>query len=94
MRPVDPVLSFMIILLIGIIAGLIFDRVARPGWLSRDHETRNMITMALIGIAGSFIGYHLTVLLLAGPRVGAIVPYIGAMIGAGLILWLWRVVSR
>jgi uncharacterized membrane protein YeaQ/YmgE (transglycosylase-associated protein family) len=92
MRPVDPVLSFMIILLIGIIAGLIFDRVARPAWMSRDHETRNMVTMALIGIAGSFIGYYLTILVFAGARMSAIVPYIGAMIGAALVLWLWRLV--
>lgn len=90
MRPVDPAISFLIILLIGIVAGLIFDRAWKPAWFSREHELRGMVTMALIGVAGAFVGYHLTMLLLGGPRLNAIVPYIGAMVGAAVILSLWR----
>jgi uncharacterized membrane protein YeaQ/YmgE (transglycosylase-associated protein family) len=91
MRPIDPALAFFVILLIGTVAGLIFERSVRPGWFSRvlANERRGMITLSLIGIAGSFIGYHLT-LLLGLFRTGVIAPFIGAMLGAVLVLWLWR----
>ena len=91
MRPIDPAVAFLLILLIGIVAGLIFERVVRPGWFSRElaNERRGMITLSLIGVAGSFIGYHLT-LLLGLFRTATLAPFIGAIIGAVLILWLWR----
>ena len=91
MRPIDPALAFFVILLIGIVVGLIFERSVRPGWFSRDlaNERRGMITLSLIGIAGAFIGYHLT-LLLGLFRTGVIAPFIGAMLCAVLVLWLWR----
>ena len=91
MRPIDPALAFFVIILIGIVVGLIFERSVRPGWFSRDlaNERRGMITLSLIGIAGSFIGYHLT-LLLGLFRTGVIAPFIGAMLCAVLVLWLWR----
>lgn len=89
MRPVDPAISFLIILLIGMVAGLVFDRAWKPAWFSREHELRGMVTIALIGVAGAFVGYHLAILLL-GPRASAIVPYLGAMAGAALVLSLWR----
>jgi uncharacterized membrane protein YeaQ/YmgE (transglycosylase-associated protein family) len=91
MRPIDPALAFFVIILIGIVVGLIFERSVRPGWFSRDlaNERRGMITLSLIGIAGSFMGYHLT-LLLGLFRTGVIAPFIGAMLCAVLVLWLWR----
>ena len=91
MRPIDPAVAFLLILLIGIVAGLIFERTVRPGWFSRDlaNERRGMITLSLIGIAGSFIGYHLT-LLLGLFRTGVLAPFVGAIVGAVLVLWLWR----
>jgi len=93
MRPVDPALAFLIVLLIGIVAGLIVDRVWRPRWFNREvaNEMRGMVTLALIGVAGAFIGFHLTILLLF-PIGGALVPFLGAMIGAALALFLWRIV--
>jgi uncharacterized membrane protein YeaQ/YmgE (transglycosylase-associated protein family) len=91
MRPIDPALACFVIILIGIVVGLIFERSVRPGWFSRDlaNERRGMITLSLIGIAGSFMGYHLT-LLLGLFRTGVIAPFIGAMLCAVLVLWLWR----
>ncbi|GIK79187.1 MAG: GlsB/YeaQ/YmgE family stress response membrane protein [Pseudorhodoplanes sp.] len=88
---VDPAIAFLVVLLIGIVAGLIFERALRPGWFSRDvaNERRGMVTMCLIGMAGSFIGFHLT-LLLGLFRTGVLAPFIGAMIGAVAILWIWR----
>lgn len=91
MRPIDPAVAFLLILLIGIVAGLIFERTVRPGWFSRDlaNERRGMITLSLIGIGGAFIGYHLT-LLLGLFRTGVLAPFVGAIVGAVLVLWLWR----
>lgn len=93
MRGVDPALAVLIVLLIGIVAGLIVDRLWRPRWFSREvaNETRGMVTFALIGIAGAFIGFHLAILILF-PTGGALVPFAGAMIGAALTLFLWRIV--
>lgn len=87
----DPFVSFLIVLVIGIAAGLVYDRVAGPGWLGRQiaGSRRGLITSALVGIAGSFTGYHLAILLAVG--IGEIGLYLGAAIGAALVLWLWRI---
>jgi uncharacterized membrane protein YeaQ/YmgE (transglycosylase-associated protein family) len=91
MRAINPAVTFILLLAIGIIAGIIFDRVAGPGWLTRQiaGSRRGLITSVLIGIAGSFIGFHLAALL-ALSTAGGFVPFIAAAIGAALILWLWR----
>jgi uncharacterized membrane protein YeaQ/YmgE (transglycosylase-associated protein family) len=87
----NPFVSFLIVLVIGVAAGLIYDRVAGPGWLGRQlaGSRRGQVTSALVGIAGSFIGYHLAILLAIG--IGGIGLYLGAAIGAALVLWLWRI---
>jgi uncharacterized membrane protein YeaQ/YmgE (transglycosylase-associated protein family) len=87
----DPAVTFVVILIIGILAGIIFDRVAGPGWLTRQiaGSTRGLVTSSLIGIAGAFIGYHL----LALANAGSYVPFIGAIVGAALILWVWRIIK-
>ncbi len=89
----DPVVTFLIVLAIGIVAGLIFDRMAGPGWLSRQMSgsTRIMLTSSLVGIAGSFIGFHLFTL--AGIAAGGYGPFLGAIIGALVVLWLWRMIK-
>jgi uncharacterized membrane protein YeaQ/YmgE (transglycosylase-associated protein family) len=48
-------------LAIGVIAGFLFDRLAGPSWLARQFSgsTRGMITSALVGVAGAFVGYHI-----------------------------------
>jgi uncharacterized membrane protein YeaQ/YmgE (transglycosylase-associated protein family) len=86
----SPGAVFLIVLVIGIAAGLLFDRFAGPGWFSRQIAGKNrlMATSALVGIAGSFVGYHLAVLL---ALVGA-TALIGAVVGALVVLWGWRAV--
>jgi len=85
----DPLATFVLVLLIGIVAGIIYDRFAGPGWLSRKiaGPTRIVVTSALIGIAGSFIGFHLAGLI--GLR-GALAGYVAAAIGAAAVLFGWR----
>lgn len=83
----DPAVTLLIILVIGIVAGLIFDRFAGPGWLTRQigGSTRGIVTSSLVGIAGAFIGYHVIALGAAG-----YIPLLGAIVGAAAVLWVWR----
>jgi len=46
------------------------------------------VTSALVGIAGAFIGFHVSVIL--GLLPSPLMHYITAVIGALLILWFWR----
>jgi uncharacterized membrane protein YeaQ/YmgE (transglycosylase-associated protein family) len=59
-----------------------------------DHRNRARVyvTSALVGVAGSFIGFHLASLLrLSGP--GSIVPFICAAVGAAVTLLGWRMIK-
>jgi uncharacterized membrane protein YeaQ/YmgE (transglycosylase-associated protein family) len=48
------------------------------------------VTSALGGIAGAFIGFHLAALIfLSG---GIIILFIGAIVGAALVVWGWKTV--
>ena len=90
MRATDPVVTFLLILVIGIVAGILFDRLAGPSWLARQFtgSTRGIITSALVGVAGAFIGYHIAVLLSVGG--GLLMAVIAAAAGAALVLFAWR----
>jgi uncharacterized membrane protein YeaQ/YmgE (transglycosylase-associated protein family) len=86
----DPALTFLIILAIGIVAGLIFDRLAGPGWLARQFTgPRGYFTSALVGIAGAFVGFHLALLLGLAGDLGA---FIAAALGAAVVLFAWRAI--
>ncbi len=80
--------NFLIALAIGIVVGLAFNRYART-WLARlGSSSRSDVTSALVGIAGSFIGFHLGVIL--GLLPSPLMFYLTAVAGAALTLWLWR----
>ena len=82
------VANLVIILIIGIVAGLLFNRYGQT-WFRRQFTTRHTdITSSLVGIAGSFIGFHIGVIL--GLLPSPLMLYIAAAIGAVLVLWLWR----
>jgi uncharacterized membrane protein YeaQ/YmgE (transglycosylase-associated protein family) len=85
-----PGVTFLILLIIGIAAGLLFDRFAGPGWFSRQIAggTRMMVTSSLVGIAGSFVGHALAVLL----GITGYAALLGAVVGALVVLWAWRTV--
>jgi uncharacterized membrane protein YeaQ/YmgE (transglycosylase-associated protein family) len=86
----SPGAVFLILLVIGVAAGLLFDRFAGPGWLSRQiaGANRTLVTSALVGIAGAFVGYHLAVLI-GIFDLGALIV---AVIGAVAALWGWRLI--
>lgn len=90
MRATDPVVTFLLVLIIGIVAGILFDRLAGPSWLARQFSgsTRGIITSALVGVAGAFVGYHIAMLLaLSG---GLVTLIISATAGAVVVLFVWR----
>lgn len=86
----DMAVTFLLVVVIGAAAGVIFDRIAGPGWLARQFAgRRGTVTSALVGVAGSSIGYF--VALLAG--LGGLVWHILlAIVGAVLILLAWRAI--
>ena len=59
--------TFLILVVIGIVVGLLFNRRGR-GWLGRqvaDATGVGDVTYSLVGIAGSFMGFHIGVILRA-----------------------------
>jgi len=64
MRASDPVVTFLLVLAIGIVAGILFDRLAGPSWLARQFSgsSRGILTSVLVGVAGAFVGYHVAAL--------------------------------
>lgn len=90
MRATDPVVTFLLVLVIGIVTGILFDRLAGPSWLARQFSgsTRGIITSALVGVAGAFVGYHIAMLAIGGALVMTV---IGAAAGAAVVLFGWRI---
>lgn len=89
MRATDAVVTFLMVVAIGIVAGILFDRLAGPSWLARQFSgsARGIVTSALVGVAGAFFGYHLAMLALAG---GLLTSVIAAAAGAAVVLFVWR----
>jgi len=80
--------NFIIILIIGVVVGLAFNRYAHS-WLARlGSTTRSDVTTSLVGIAGAFIGFHISVIL--GLLPSPLMHYVLAALGALIVLWLWR----
>lgn len=80
--------ALALIVVIGLVVGVVFDRVAGPGWFARQvvGSRRTIVTSALIGIAGAFIGFHLFNVL----GILGFAPLVGAALGAAAVLWGWR----
>ena len=89
-RATDPAIAFLLVLVIGVAAGFSFDRLAGPSWLARQFSgsTRGIITSALVGVAGAFIGYHIAVLAALGGEI--VTTIIAAALGAAVVLFAWR----
>ncbi len=84
------IVNLLVILLIGIVVGMMFNRYGRS-WLGRQTAGATgvgNVTYALVGIAGAFIGFHIVVIL--GLLPTPLMLYLGALIGAVVTLWLWQ----
>ena len=90
MHATDPVVTFLLVLVIGVVAGILFDRLAGPSWLARQFSgsTRGIVTSALVGVAGAFVGFHIGLLLALGG--GLVTSVIAAAVGAAVVLFAWR----
>jgi uncharacterized membrane protein YeaQ/YmgE (transglycosylase-associated protein family) len=90
MHATDPIMTLLLVLIIGVGAGVLFDRLAGPSWLARQFSgsTRGIITSALVGVAGAFVGYHIAGLLALGG--GILTSAIAAALGAAVVLFAWR----
>jgi hypothetical protein len=84
----NPTLTILLVLAIGIVVGIGALRVNRPSWLTRQIAggRRAELTSALVGIAGAFIGFHVGALMV----FDAIILLVFALIGAVLVVWAWR----
>jgi hypothetical protein len=83
------IVTFILLVLIGIIVGVFMNRGGR-GWLGRqvaDVTGLGDVTYALVGIAGSFMGFHIGVILELLPSV---LLYLMAIAGAFVTVILWR----
>jgi len=80
-----PGVGFLGMLIIGILAGYIAEKVT-----ASDH---GLLTNLLVGIAGSFVGGTLANLLHI-EFYGWLGNLIVASIGAILVLWIWRSLRR
>jgi uncharacterized membrane protein YeaQ/YmgE (transglycosylase-associated protein family) len=78
-----PGVGFIGMLIIGIIAGYIAEKVT-----SSDH---GLFTNLLVGIAGSFVGGNLAAVLNV-EFYGWLGNLLVASIGAILLLWIWRAI--
>jgi uncharacterized membrane protein YeaQ/YmgE (transglycosylase-associated protein family) len=89
----SPVLTLLVILLIGIVVGIAWMRITNSGWLSQKLAggRRAEVTSSLVGIAGAFIGFHVAALI--GLGGGEVVLLLGALVGAALVVWVWREVK-
>ena len=80
--------NFLIVIVIGIAVALFFNRYARS-WLARlGSTTRSDVTASLVGIAGAFMGFHLGIIM--GLLPSPLMFYLTAVVGAVVVLWLWR----
>lgn len=84
------IVNFLIVLAIGIAVGVVFAR-SGTGFLGRARDSLSGVgvgTYALVGIAGSFIGFHLGVILGLLPQ--PLLLFVTALIGALITVWAWR----
>jgi len=90
MRATDPIVTLVLILVIGIVAGILYDRLAGPSWFARQFagSTRGIVTSALVGVAGAFVGFHIAALLALGGSL--VTTVIAAAVGAAVVLFAWR----
>lgn len=79
--------TFLVLVVIGAAVGIAMIRYGHT-WLGRHFATatKGDLTYALVGIAGSFMGFHIAGILGA---LSPLVMYLLAIAGAAATVWLW-----
>src|ERR1700681_2694353 len=77
----DPFVTLILIILMGAIIGWLYEE-----W---THSPHGYITSALVGVAGSYTGYHLARLVNITSNAGRIL-LLAAAVGALIVLWACR----
>lgn len=77
----NPVVSLILIILIGAAIGWLYEK--------QTHSPHGYITSALVGVAGSYTGYHLATLVPL-PSYVEIILLVAAAVVALIVLWAWR----
>ncbi|CAN1723969.1 Transglycosylase [Hyphomicrobium sp. 1Nfss2.1] len=81
--------TFLLLVIFGAAIGFALNRHGR-GWLGRQVTAATGagdVTYALVGIAGSFMGFHIAAIL---GLLSPLLMYLVAVAGAALTVWLWR----
>ena len=81
----DPTVGFFQLLLIGIIAGWIAEKITA--------SNHGIFTNMIVGVAGAFIGGKLAEVLQI-PVFGFWRTLLSASAGAIILLWVWRAIHR
>lgn len=79
----QPGVGFFSLIIIGIIAGWVAERVTA--------SNHGLLTNLLVGVAGAFIGDKLAGVLDV-PVYGFFRTLIAAIVGAIILLWVWRAI--
>jgi uncharacterized membrane protein YeaQ/YmgE (transglycosylase-associated protein family) len=81
----QPSVGFLAMIVIGILAGWIAERVTE--------SQHGILTNLLVGICGAFVGSKLAEVLQI-PVFGFFRTLVAAIVGAVLVLWIWRALHR
>lgn len=84
-----PFATFLLLVVFGAAVGFAMNRYGHS-WLGRQVSGATGggdITYALVGIAGSFMGYHIAGIL---GLMSPLLAYLLAVAGAAATVWLWR----
>ena len=77
----NPIVTLVLIILIGAIIGWLYEK--------QTHSPHGYITSALVGVAGSYTGYHLAALVTL-PSYASTIRLIAAAVGTLIVIWGWR----
>ena len=82
----DPALSIALVMVVGAVCGAIAEALLNRGANARP---RQLLTYALVGIAGAFLGFHGAMLRGLGV-IEPIVPFLITALVASLVLLGWH----
>jgi uncharacterized membrane protein YeaQ/YmgE (transglycosylase-associated protein family) len=88
MKLTDPIVVLLCVLAIGAVVGILIEKIASTSWLTRQMTGtgRVLLTSALVGIAGAFVGYHIGLV----TKLTGFIPLITAAVGALVVVIVWR----